>query len=282
MKNNFDPIIYVRPDALFTPDVGIWALEKYQLLGGYCNIFTKGMRTKWNNLVYIDLYAAAGYALIRESNLIVRSSALIALSIPIKFDKYIFCEENPKLFEALDQRIKREKDKSAVDLFLGDCNNKIKEIKNSIPRYSPGNTVLTFCFVDPFDLKLNFETVKYLASDLTDFLILQAFHMDANRNFRTYISNNNDKIANYLGQEDWRNIWESSGCLPKDFVKFLADQYDANMKELGYKNASRHPIKLPGKNVPLYYLTFYSKHERGLDFFKKVDDYISNQLNFGL
>ena len=282
MKKNFNPIIYVDNDGLDTPDVGIWALEKYQLLGGYCNIFTKGMRSKWNNLVYIDLYASAGYSQIRETHQLVKSSALIALSIPTKFDKYIFCEENPVLFDVLSHRIQREKVNNATDLFLGDCNNKIQEIKNSIPRYSPSNTVLTFCFIDPFDLKIKFETVRYLASDLTDFLILQAFHMDANRNFRTYISRNNYKITNYLGRDDWRNIWETSGCLPKDFVKFLADQYDANMKELGYKTAIRHPIKLPIKNVPLYYLTFYSKHERGLDFFKKVDDYTTDQLNFGL
>ena len=52
------------------------------------------------------------------------------------------------------------------------------------------------------------------------------------------------------------------------------------MSELGYLKAHRHLIRLPNKNVPLYYLTFYSKHKRGLDFIKKVDDYINDQLNF--
>ena len=281
MKKNFDPIIYVEDDGLATPEVGTWALEKYQLLGGYCDIFTKGMRSRWDNLIYIDLFAGAGFSKIRETDKIVKSSPLIALSLPVKFDKYIFCEKDTVLHDSLAKRVERQKQDLNVDTFQGDSNNEIHKIKDFIPQYSKSNTVLTFCFVDPFDLKLDFRTVKFLTNDLTDFLILQALHMDANRNFRTYISENNDKITNYLGRDDWRKNWDSSGLLAKDFVKFLADEYDANMKELGYKPAMRHSIKLPIKNVPLYYLTFYSKHERGLDFFKKVEEYATSQLNFG-
>ena len=282
MKKNFDPIIPVKDDGLIIPEVGIWSLEKYQLLGGYCDIFTKGMRGKWNNLVYLDLFAGAGYSKIRENGNVIKSSALISLAIPTKFDKYIFCEKEPDLLDAFCKRLEKiEGDMEAV-VFDGDCNLKIKEIKKSIPSYSKGNTVLTFCFWDPFHLNLHFETVKTLASDLVDFLMLQALHMDANRNLKNYMDENSEKIKLYLGDKNWRNEWKKLKLLPKDFVKYLADQYDAKMKELGYLTAIRHAIKLPDKNVPLYYLTFYSKHERGLDLFKKVNDYSTNQLEIGI
>lgn len=282
MKKNFDPIIFVEEDGYPIPEVGIWAIEKYQLLGGYCDIFTKGMRAKWKNLVYLDLYSAAGYSRIRENRKIVKSSPLIALSIPTKFDKYIFCEEDPELFSALLKRIEKSERQSSIKLFNVNCNSAIDEIKKSIPKYSTNNTVLSFCFLDPYDLSISFNTVKNLAVGLVDFLILQALHMDGNRNFRNYISENNEKINNYLGSNSWRKLWENSGLLPKDFVRFLADQYDRNMRELGYLTAKRHLIKIPSKNVPLYYLTFYSKHKTGLDFFEKVDDYSTPQLNFEL
>lgn len=282
MKKNFDPIIYVENDGLKTSDVGIWAMEKYQLLGGYCDIFTKGMRSKWKNLVYLDLFSSAGYSRIRENGKLVKSSPLIALSIPTKFDKYIFCEEDTELFSALTKRVEKTNKILNVELFNENCNLAIDKIKNSIPDYSVNNTVLSFCFLDPYDLSINFSTVKNLASGLIDFLILQALHMDGNRNFRTYLSENNEKINNYLGRDDWRKLWEKSKLLPKDFVRFLADQYDDNMKKLGYLTAKRHLIKLPFKNVPLYYLTFYSKHKTGLDFFDKVDEYSTPQLNFGI
>lgn len=105
MKKNFDPVISVKDDGFVIPEVGIWSLEKYQLLGGYCDIFTKGMRAKWKNLVYLDLFAGAGYAKIRENGSIIKSSTLISLAIPTKFDKYIFCEDNPDSLEALCNRL---------------------------------------------------------------------------------------------------------------------------------------------------------------------------------
>jgi len=280
MKKNFNPVIPVEDDGLEIPEVGIWSIEKYQLVGGYCDIFTKGMRSKWNNLVYLDLFAGAGFAKIRENKDIIKSSALISLSIPTKFDKYIFCEENNDLFLALSERVAREFKNIDVEIFEGDCNTRIDDIKKSSPAYSKENTVLTFCFIDPFNL--NFTTVQTLANELVDFLVLQALHMDANRNFKLYLNENNETISNYLGSTNWRDEWEKSKLLPKEFVKFLANQYDAKMKELGYLTAVRHQIRYPDKNVPLYYLTFYSKHERGIDFFKKVNDYATNQLGFGI
>ncbi|MEJ2615775.1 MAG: three-Cys-motif partner protein TcmP [Ignavibacteriaceae bacterium] len=282
MKKNFDPILPVEDDGLPIPEVGIWSLEKYQLLGGYCDIFTKGMRGKWGKLVYLDLFAGAGYSRIRENNNIIKSSSLISVSLPNKFDKYIFCEENNKLFLALNERLRRENKKVNAEIFEGDCNQRITEIKESIPKYSKDNTVLTFCFLDPFNLNIKFSTVKSLADNLVDFLVLQALHMDANRNFKIYVNENSETISNYLEIENWRKEWENSKLLPKDFVKFLADQYDTKMKELGYLTAIRHQIKYPDKNVPLYYLTFYSKHKRGLDFFNKVNQYSTNQLGLGI
>lgn len=281
MKKNFDPIIPCKDDGLIIPEVGIWSLEKYQLLGGYCDIFTKGMRSKWNNLVYLDLFAGAGLSRIRENGNIVKSSSLIALSVPEKFDCYVFCEQDPNNYDALADRVNKE-NRSIAHLFNADCNEEIAKIKKVIPAYSRDNTVLTFCFLDPHHLNLHFETVQTLANDLVDFLILQALHMDANRNLKNYIVENSEKIGVYLGNKNWRDDFKKSKLLPKDFVKFLADQYDSKMKELGYLTAIRHAIKLPEKNVPLYYLTFYSKHERGVDFFKKVDDYSTNQLSLGM
>lgn len=281
MKKKFDPIIPVEDDGHIIPEIGIWSLEKYQLLGGYCDIFTKGMRSKWKNLVYLDLFAGAGYSKIRENGNIVKSSALISLAIPEKFDYYIYCEHDTTNFNALSERIKKE-DRTNVFLLNVDSNEDITAIRSLIPAYSKSNTVLTFCFLDPYHLNLHFKTVKTFATDLVDFLMLQALHMDANRNLKNYMDENSEKIGLYLGNKNWRDEWKSLKLLPKDFVKFLADQYDSKMKELGYLTAIRHAIKLPDKNVPLYYLTFYSKHERGLDFFKKVNDYSTIQLGFGI
>ena len=74
------------------PDpVGEWSEKKYSLMGGYSEIFNAGIKNKFNNRIYIDLFAGAGYAPLKNKNKILKSSALISLSIPTPFTKYIFC-----------------------------------------------------------------------------------------------------------------------------------------------------------------------------------------------
>ncbi|HTR81352.1 MAG TPA: hypothetical protein VMM58_06940, partial [Bacteroidota bacterium] len=73
--DKFNPQIEVKSDGLFTPEVREWSLEKYKLVGSYCDIFTNGMKNKWDQLVYIDLFAGAGYAKVKENNKIYKSSA---------------------------------------------------------------------------------------------------------------------------------------------------------------------------------------------------------------
>ncbi len=278
-KHKFNPIIPVEDDGLFIPEVGTWGDDKYKLLGGYCEIFTSGMKNLWDNLIYIDLFAGAGYAKIKGTNKIRMSSALIALSVSHKFSKYIFCEEDEKCVTALKTRIKNHFPDANVEFIQGDSNKKIDEIRNKIPKHSKEEKVLRFCFVDPFSLNLKFETIKKLATvGKIDFLILLALHMDGNRNLSNYISDNSKKIDDFVDDTSWRQPFKNGQLRTKDFIKYLSDKYDSNMQKLEYKEpAKKHLVRIEDINVPLYYLAFYSKHERGNDFYQKVEKYLSPQ-----
>ncbi len=277
--SKFNPIIQVKNDGLFIPEVREWSLEKYKLLGGYCDIFTNGMKNKWDQLVYIDLFAGAGYAKIKETGKIYLNSAAIAMSVDFPFTKYILCEKDEKRFNALSERVKRDFKDLNVVLIKGDSNENVLQLINEIPKYSKSNTLLPFCFVDPFSLNLNFETIKSLSNGLMDFLILQALHMDGNRNLEVYIKEENNKIAKYLGIQNWRELFEKNlSEYNQNFVKFLADQYQKQMGLLKYLPTKHmHQIRSNQKNLPLYYLAFYSKHPRGVDFFKKAEKYVTSQ-----
>jgi three-Cys-motif partner protein len=278
-SDKFNPQIQVNDDGLYTPEVRAWSLEKYKLVGSYCDIFTSGMKNKWNQLVYIDLFAGAGFAKIEETGKIFKNSALLAMSIPVPFTKYILCEQDDQRFEALSERVKRDYSHLNVTLIHGDSNANIENVRKTIPPFGKGNTLLPFCFVDPYSLNLHFNTISALAKGLMDFLILQALHMDANRNFDSYFREESSKIANYLGIDNWRELFENNGVAnKKDFVKFLADQYQGKMQSLGYQEAQlMHQIRSNEKNLPLYYLSFYSKDKRGVDFFKKVQKRVTPQ-----
>lgn len=276
----FNSQIETKPDGLFTPTVREWSLEKYKLVGSYCDIFTNGMKYKWNQLVYVDLFAGAGYAKIKESNKTYLNSALLAMSIPTPFSKYILCEQDEERFDALSARVKRDFSHLNCELIKGDSNKNVESVIKALPPFGKGNTRLPFCFVDPYSLNLNFATIKALGKTLMDFLILQALHMDANRNFDTYLNEENTKIAEYLGMHNWRELFEKDGVIyRKDFVKFLAEQYQEQMEKLGYQKAKHmHQIRSNEKNLPLYYLSFYSKHPTGEKFFKEVQKRINSQL----
>lgn len=281
--SKFNPQIQIEDDGLYIPEVREWSLEKYKLVGSYCDIFSSGMKNKWDQLVYIDLFAGAGYARIQESSRVYLSSALIALSTPAKFTKYILCEQDNERFKALEQRVRRDFDHLNVELIHGDSNANVEAVLNAIPRYGRGNTLLPFCFVDPFSLNLQFSTIEALGRQKMDFLILQALHMDANRNIDNYYLNEQSvKIEEYLGVKDWRSEFEEKLRTGEaNFVQFLADKYQEQMNNLGYqKQKYTHQIRSNDRNLPLYYLSFYSKDPRGVDFFKKVQKHVSSQLTF--
>jgi len=281
----FNSIIPVESDGLFTPEVRLWSLEKYKLVGGYCDIFTTGMKDKWDQLVYIDLFAGAGYAKIIETGKIYRSSALIAMSIPHPFSKYILCEEDPQRYEALKARVKKFFPELNVTIIQGDSNKIIDKIFQEIPPFRKGNTLLPFCFVDPYSLNLSFKTIETLGGKiLMDFLILQALHMDGNRNLAKYLKEENERIAIYLGNPDWRDdYYRDCTEYTPNFVKFLADQYQTKMTQLKYLPEKRmFHIRSNEKNLPLYYLAFYSKHPRGVEYYKYIEKTISPQLKLEL
>jgi|ERR1035437_465969 three-Cys-motif partner protein len=278
--DKFNSHIQVEPDGNNTPQVRAWSLEKYKLVGSYCDIFTNGMKGRWDQLVYIDLFAGAGHATIIETGKTYLSSALIAMSVPNPFTKYILCEEVEEKFEALKTRVKKHFSHLDVTLINGDSNKIIDQVIKSIPPFKKGNTLLPFCFVDPYSLNLHFRTIETLGSKiLMDFLILQALHMDGNRNLAKYLKDENDKIAYYLGNDNWRTDFNQS-CkdYSANFVKFLAEQYLNKMISMGYiPEKNMHQIRSNEKNLPLYYLAFYSKHPRGIDYYKRVEKYSNPQ-----
>ena len=60
--------VSVEDDGLVAPEVGRWAEEKYRLISLYDELFASGMKYKWDQRVYIDLYSAAGISRIKGTD----------------------------------------------------------------------------------------------------------------------------------------------------------------------------------------------------------------------
>lgn len=273
----------VDDDGHMTPEVGGWAETKYRLLALYNELFSTGMKNKWDQRVYIDLYAGAGYSRIQGTSRFLKGSPIIALTVTDRFDKYIFCEESEDLLNALKARVQQIAPRANVAYIAGSCDSQIEKIYKEIPKASSRNTVLSLCLVDPFDFGLKFETLSRLSAVFTDFVVLLAIGMDANRNYEHYVDGNSTKIDEALGNIKWRERWKEVGLRRSEFRLFLADEFCASMESLGYLKKPRNRMKLVrslDKNLPLYYLALFSKNEIAFKFWDDVLKYSTDQTTF--
>jgi len=272
----------IEDDGLAIPDVGSWAKEKYALVQTYCSVFTQGMKPpKWQSLVYIDLFAGAGYARIRETSEIVLTSALLALGIQNRFNRYIFCDIDYDNNAALQARVKRLYPEADARFLCCDVNNSAPQIISNLPKTNRDFKVLSFCFVDPFKLdNLAFSIIENLSIRFIDFLVLVPTDMDANRNVSPYTAPANNVVSKFIGRNNWRDRWNSTS--DKQFGLFVLDEFSAHMQELDYKPQQPQDsvlVRNYQKNAPLYRLAFYSRHDLGKKFWKETKKYNNPQTN---
>jgi three-Cys-motif partner protein len=243
------------------------------------------MRPKWNRLVYIDLFAGAGKSRVKESGRVVLGSPLIALEVG-GFDRYVFCERSKRCMKALRSRVAAMHPLADVRYVPGDANAKVDEVLEHVPRGAAGDTVLSLCLIDPFNIDgLRLATMRRLADRRVDFMVLVASGMDAARNQEKYLDESCRTIDEVLGRTDWRGDWEAAKGPERRMDKFLTDQFGAAMRELDYKYAGRfetRPVKVPGKGVLLYRLALFSRHDLGREFWSKVRRAIEQPTLFPL
>ena len=273
----------VSDDGLLCPEVGKQSEEKHSLVSLYAKLFSTGMRDKWDERVYIELYAGAGYNKIRDTSRTIAGSPIQALTLEHPFDKYIFCEKGHRELDALRSRVEKTAPSARVVYITGDCNQHVDEILAAIPPHSTGHRVLSLCFVDPFDIGIKFETLRRLSERYIDFLVLLALYMDANRNYENYVREEAVKIDEFLGSLTWREKWKISAQNGILFPQFLAEEFSSSMETLRYQAQPFYKmkaVKIPEMNVRLYRLALFSRSPRAYAFWDQVLKYSTPQTAF--
>jgi three-Cys-motif partner protein len=272
----------LKDDGHYTMQIGAWGIRKYQLVGTYAEMFASSMKAKWDKRVYIDLFAGPGRSKVKETTQIYPASPSIAMDVTTPFDKYIFSEEDPQSVQALEARARDQYGHLDVKVVPGDANENVDKIISKMPAFGKGHSVLTFCFADPQRLSdLDFRTITRLSSRYVDFLILVPTGMDATRNFDRFLDDDGTtELDCFLGTRAWRESWKRDKTRGMSRDMFVASEYTKQMRSIGYKHGGVDEsvaIRLPEKNVILYRLAFYSKHELGEKFWKEAKRYSSEQ-----
>jgi len=266
------PVITTTDDTYETPDAGNWAEDKGGLFAYYCEQFATAMKKRWDARVYIDLFAGAGKVRARETGKVLLGSPLLALAVRYPFDKYIFCERIKQRLEVLKRRVSDMHPTAQVAYVGGDVNECVREILRELPAHSPSYKVLGFCFADPFRMQdLKFATLLDLAQRYMDFLV-HIPAMDPMRAWKPYLNPANHTVDDFLGKSDWRDAWHRESSPPRPDV-FVARAFTRRMKEIGFNYGGFDDavlIRSTEKNLPLYRLVFFSKHQLGGRFWRQA------------
>ncbi|MGH9499919.1 MAG: three-Cys-motif partner protein TcmP [Terriglobales bacterium] len=135
----------IEDDGLSAPVVGEWAEEKHDTVSLYAKLFSTGMKAKWDELVYIELYSGSGFAKVKGDSRTIAGSPVRALLLEHPFDKYVFCEKQPNDLEALKKRLAKLAPSRNVAYVVGDCNEEVEKILAKIPAASASHRVLSLC-----------------------------------------------------------------------------------------------------------------------------------------
>ena len=269
------------PDGLYLPQIKRHSLEKITLHNRYAAIFSKAMAKQWKQRAYIGLFAGAGAAELVETGDTVETSALAVQQQPVPFTHCVYVDCNPLCIAALRARVGRSQSSTISSFIEADVNACAPEVLRALPPYGPDAGLLSFCFVDPFDLQLQFSTIRALSRLKIDFLVLLMVGTDGRRNFHNYLRDpSSSRIETLLDSPDWRREYQQ---LPgkKNALRFLLDRFDQKMISLGYLSAREdvHPVCAAGTKVLLYMMAFYSKSELGRRFWRESRRTVSAQLD---
>ena len=276
----------LEDDGHYTPLIKDHSLEKIRLHNYYVRLFSTGMKNKWRQRAYLGLYSGPGRARVKTGE-IVATTAISALQVPDPFTKYIFVDNDPKCIEALKPRVRALDGDHDVSFVKKDVSEAVPAIVRKMPSYSKDKGLLSFCFVDPFSAKLDFNVFRVLGNRYKmDFLVLLMLGRDVRTNFQRYFSDeSNTRITNLITDNSWRKEWVDRKLQPRDLIPFVLEKFGKAMTTLGYQSTTlgdAQPIRLAHGNVLQYYLVFYSKHDRGHDFWNATRQGVDDQLNLPL
>lgn len=253
-------------DGLPLREISPHTLSKFDRHRGYCGIFNGGMSGHWSdNRGYLELFAGSGMAWDKEASEEVDGCPLIAAAAT--FQRLAFVELDEELAGALEQRLRdRAVGADRARVFAGDANDPgvLTAALDFLP--SPG---LIFCFIDPEDINGSWDAIELLASrrglphrQRVDFLVNLPMG-PMKRNWRQ----SDAAISRALGTTTWASRVEAGETLGDVFRDELRQRFEG----IEYEVPEHKMIRAVGSNTPVYDLVFASGHERGLDFWAKIE-----------
>lgn len=251
-----------KSDNLPARPSGPWIETKHKLLTYYADLFATGMKNKWSNRVYLELFSGPGRCFMRDTGKEDLGSPIKV--IEHEFTKFIFTEMSAPAAEALAQRLEPFPNSAHTEIWCGDCAEAIQRIQ--LPEGA-----LTFAFIDPTGIgHVPFSLIETLRrkSRSCDLLINIQHAMGIKMNVHQYTPDAGEESAltQFLGHDRWKQLPRHNA---KEFFVGVLDLYKQQLDRLGFSFTGRDALISNQQGTGLYLLLFASGHPRGKEFWEK-------------
>jgi len=253
-------------DNLPIRDSGPQAREKHKYLTYYGKIFATSMKAKFENRVYVELFAGPGRCRFQDA---LEGNGSPLQMMDFEFTKFIFIERNVAGAEALQSRIDKHQARDETTIYCGDCADAVEQI--ALPR----SKCLALTFVDPTGIShCPFDLIRTLRRRVrTDLLINFPHGMGLKMNQHQYTPHDKSILTRFVGTNSWTKFIDRS---PADFVRGVLDLYKEQLRKLEYLLGTHEVVIKTQQGTPLYLLVFASRNALGVRFWdetmKRVQD----------
>ena len=250
-----------------------WTDLKLDVIGAYLLEFTKVLKNKFGELLYIDVFSGSGAREVLHkgapANLVEeareewieerRGSARIALDTQPVFTKLVFIERKRAFCRALRQLAESYPGRD-VDILRGDANEMILQAI-ARPTWAGARAVM---FIDPYGMQLSWSTLEAIrrteAIDVWYLVTLQGLYRQATLDRREITPKKRAALNRMLGTEAWEAAWytpKSSGSLFEsiDGPPTIGDRRVAGVDEIESFVANRLNELFPKVSGPLRLMT---------------------------
>lgn len=273
-------------DALGVKCVGNWGREKVFTVSQYLGIFADAIKGKFDHINYLEICSGPGRCVTRNG-LEIDGTPLVVLRhwAISRFSSAVFVDVDEESVAILNQRIARINPAVPACACVGDYND-LTSIDAAIDKLNLSGRTLTLCVLDPYDCSMPFDVIRHIKQRVgkCDFIISYFDGLDAKRNLRTAIKNDNkdelSRFARFIGFGDR----EMSAFLDSPKVKnallqagtaelmgLVSECYEANLKKIGLTFCADRPVRKDiDSGVEFYRLLFASADELGLKFWREI------------
>ena len=258
----------IGSDGLPVLEVASYAREKEFVVGRIIDIFNTGMQNRWNRRYYIDPFVGPGICRIKDDAAEIDGSPMLAAKSKTKFTDYFLADNNAESLSALRHRITGLElpGQTGVHYYLDDANVAVAQIMDDLP---PARSSLGLAVFDPWGWDFSFDAIAKLSQGRRLDLVVNFPIAFIKRNWGKDLPELDEFMNGSSYKAQFRAAMQRTAPGDKA-ARVLLDAYTGELEKIGYSYIRDHVMVDNSQHLPMYYLIFASKHERGADFWDKV------------